>query len=217
MVYWGFPLTGSQEPDGQFRVNSERAQRIARVNEVVATPIQVPAPPPQPREEPPPPRSPPRASTLRPMTPINIAPATRAKRKHNFELIIETSRKRSKPSSHPAQGSSSVNSVATSSRVTLDAPSSAAAESMPAKSLSRRLLRNATSYKVFGTPFAVGLDPKIRDVTVTREFMCSNFGAHPGFTFSKPLQDHFDRHGYDHFVFINGVRNTISSCCVCFF
>lgn len=167
--------------------------------------MQAPVPPPQPREESPPHRSPLPASVGCPKKPVDAVPAPRAKRKHTFELIIET-RKRSKLSNHSTQSSSPINSVASSSRVKLDAPSSTPAKPTLAKSLPRRLLRNAAPRKVYGTPLVMSLDPKIRDVTVTREFMCSYFGTHVGFVFSEPPQDHFDRHGYDHFVFVNGVR-----------
>lgn len=185
-------------------MNPEHAQRVARAKETVAAPIQTPA---QPREETPPlpPRSPPPAPIVYPPRTIDIIPASRVKRKHNFELIIEAPAKRYKVSNYPATGSSSGSSTTSSGRITLDAPPAAVVAPAPVRP-QRRLFKDPAFRKVRGTSFVVNLDPKIRDVVVSREFMGSYFGAHKRYTFSIPPKDKLDKHGYDHFVFINGVR-----------
>lgn len=186
-------------------MNPEHAQRTARANEIVAAPIQTPA---RPREEtpPPPPRSPPPAPVVHPTRAIGIIPASRVKRKHDFELIIETTAKRHKASNYPITGSSSSSSTASSSRITLDAPPAALVAPAPVRP--QRLHKDSASRKVRGTSFVVDLDPKIRDVVVSRDFMGSYFGAQKRYTFSIPGKDKVDKHGYDHFVFINRVRTS---------
>lgn len=189
-------------------MNPEYARRTARTNAVVATPVQVPTPPPQPREEtPPPPPSPPLVPVVRPAKAIGIIPASQAKRKQNFELIIEVPAKRFKTSNYITQNSSSGSSAASTSRTTLDASSSTAATLAPAK-WARAPHKNPIFRRNLGTPFVVDLNPKIRDVAVTRDFMRSYFGAHMRCTISQPSKEHLDKHGYDHFVFINEVRTS---------
>ena len=56
--------------------------------------------------------------------------------------------------------------------------------------------------------FVVGLNQKIRDVVVTREFLNSYFGASQRFTVHKSTKEQLDKHGYNHFVFIHGVRTS---------
>lgn len=185
-------------------MNPEHAQRIARANEIAAAPIQTPA---QPREEtpPPPPPSPPPAPVVYPPRTIDIIPASRVKRKHDFELIIEAPAKRYKASNYPATGSSSGSSAASSSRITLDASPATVVAPAPVRP-KRRSFKDPASRPIRGTSFVVDLDPKIRDVVVSRDFMGSYFGAHMRYTFSIPAKDKFEKHGYDHFVFINRVR-----------
>jgi len=92
-------------------------------------------------------------------------------------------------------------SVASSSRTTFATPL------MPAKP-ARRTPKDHIFRKVPKIPFIVDLDPKIRDVLVTREYMGAYFGAQQRSTFSKPTQEQFNKHGYDHFVFVHGVRTS---------
>ena len=94
--------------------------------------------------------------------------------------------------------------MASSSSVTLDASSAAAVAPAPVKP--RRRSAKDSFRKFRSTPFVVDLNPKIRDVAVSRNFMRSYFGAHKRHRFSEPEQDRVDNHGYDHFVFINKVR-----------
>ena len=168
---------------------------------MVAPPVRVPAPPPQPLEETAAPLPPP---AVHPTRAIGIIPASQAKRKHNFELIIEVPAKRFKLSDRPMQSSSSNGSGASSSRITLDAPAAATTRVVPVKP-QRRSSKDIIR-KVPGTQFAVTLDPKIRDILVTREFMRSWFGTHYYHQFCEPSVDMVRKHGFDHFVFVNGVR-----------
>ena len=180
----------------------------------VAPPIQ-PLTPVQPREETPPPpparspSSPSPASAIRPSRLIGIIPASQAKRKHNFELVIEIPAKRFKASCYPAALSCSSNgSVASSSRTTLNTTRT------PVKA-SRNRLTQTIIRDVPSATFLVDVDPQIRDVVVTRDFMSSHFGAPSRKSFSQPPKDWFDTHGYDHFTFVLEVRaskKTRSSC-----
>ena len=69
-----------------------------------------------------------------------------------------------------------------------------------------------------GITFKVDLDPEIRDIAVTRRFMWAYFGAHQRYQFVPLSQEHIDKHGYDHFVFIREVRtNEIDNCPSCVF
>ena len=131
---------------------------------------------------------------------MGIIPASQAKRKHNFELVIEIPAKRFKALNYPTPSSSVNNSVASSSRVTLDTP--VAGVPKPAKHRKRPPLIR----KIPSVAFKVNLDPKIRDIAVTRSFMGSYFGAHQRFQFSRLPVHQIIKHGYDHFVFIHGVR-----------
>lgn len=162
--------------------------------------MRVPTPPPQPREET---AAPPPPPAVCPTRAIGIIPASQAKRKHNFELVIEVPAKRFKLSNLPMQSSSSNGSGASSSRITLDAPAAATTRVSvkPPRRSSKEIIR-----KVPGTQFAVTLDPKIRDIFVTREFMRSWFGTHCYHQFCEPSGEMVRKHGFDHFVFVHGVR-----------
>lgn len=95
--------------------------------------------------------------------------------------------------------------MASSSRTTLDTgPVVVAAHPL---SKPTRYLKNTTIRKVSGTTFTPDIDPEIRNVVVTREFLRSQFGAHPYHIFSQPPVDKVHKHGYDHFAFIHGVRH----------
>jgi hypothetical protein len=217
--------TDLREPSVQFRVNPEYARRVARANGVFSSPVQVPTPPPQPHEETPPPlprspsppprtpspppRSPAPAPTVYPPRLIGIIPASQAKRKHNFELIIETPSKRSKAFHGHIPSSSWNRPVASSSRATLDTPVTAATRA-PTKKARKAFPKRPIIRKVLGPIFKVGLDPKIRDVAVTRDFVHSYFGLHHTVKFAKLSEDQVGKHGSDPFVFICEVRAKVS-------
>lgn len=57
--------------------------------------------------------------------------------------------------------------------------------------------------KIIGAPFRVTLDPIIRDVAVSREYLADQFGALKRQSFTKPTQGFGDDHCYDHFVFLH--------------
>ena len=134
-------------------------------------------------------------------------PALRAKRKHNFELIIEIPAKKSK-SLHRSTSNPPSNSSAASSSRTASNTSAVAASHAPMKKAQNRLSKGAIIRKVLGTPFKVDLDPKIRNITVTRDFMHTHFGVNPTRSFSQISEAQFEKHGYDHFVCVHGVRTT---------
>ena len=209
--------TDLREWNEQFKVNPEYARRIAGAAGVVAPPVQVPAPSPQPREEtplPPPRLPPPPPPTVYRPNPVGIIPALQAKRKINFELIIEVPAKRFKASLYPTPNSSSSSSAASSSRVTLDT-SVVATTRAPVKGPRSSPKKEPLTRNLKGTTFKVDLDPDIRDIAVTRNFMWAYFGAHQRFQFVPLSREHINKHGYDHFVFIHEVRaSEVDNCYV---
>ncbi|KAF9649388.1 hypothetical protein BDM02DRAFT_3186288 [Thelephora ganbajun] len=187
-----------------FKVNPEHTWRIAVTNGIVPPPAQVLTLPSQPRDETPP--LPPRSPSPPPFVPLTrafgIIPASQAKRKRDFELIIEIPAKRFKASQYPTPSSSSNGFVASSSSTTLDSPAVTIVRA-PAQKVCTGSCRKVIIREIGGTRFKVDLNPEIRSVTVTRHFMWSHFGTHQVHPFSEPPKDQVDRHGYDHFVFIH--------------
>jgi hypothetical protein len=55
-------------------------------------------------------------------------------------------------------------------------------------------------------PFKVTLDPELRDVTVTRQYLKAQFGAFSFHPFAKIPRGLVEEHGYDHFIFMHSVR-----------
>jgi hypothetical protein len=164
------------------------------MNQTIVGPIRVPTPPP-----PPPPRSlspPPPGKHI--SKPVEIAPTSRAKRKHQFELIIEIPAKRFKPSRYPESVSSSTGAATASSSRNGLISSTKRAKAPP---IAQSGIRKPTV-----PSFRVRLDPKIRDVAVSREFLKAHFGANKLLPFSKPTKRQVDNHGYDHFAFVHEVR-----------
>ena len=137
--------------------------------------------------------------------PVGIIPASEAKRKINFELIIEVPAKRLKASLYPTPNSSSGSSAASSSRNTLDTPVVAATRA-PVKEPRSSPQNEPPIHDLQGTTIKIDLDPNIRNIAVTRKFMWDHFGAHPRLHFAQPSQEHIEEHGYDHFVFLREVR-----------
>ena len=218
----------------QYRVDPEYARRVAARKAAAAQPISVPTPPPplpprapspppplaedalppprnspsppplQPNEEAPPsPRPPSTPPTVITKKPIGIIPLSQLKRKHNFELIIEVPAKRLKASNYPAQNSST-GPTTSSSRDNADDESVVVVTRAPAPTI--KTFSKAPVRKILTPAFNVQLDPRIKSVIVTRTYLSAHFGASPARQFCEPEQAMIDRHGYDHFVFINKVR-----------
>lgn len=152
---------------------------------------------------PPPHRSPSLPPAVHSTNYIGIIPASHAKRKHNFELIIEAPSKKFKPSRCPPPSSSFSGGPTTSSSHSVPDKSVTTATRSPAREYQtgERNVRN-----VAGGPFKVVLDPQVRDVTVSRDFMRTHFGARSTRSFCQLSEPHVDRHGYDHFAFVSEVN-----------
>jgi len=136
-------------------------------------------------------------------------PASQVKRKHKFELVIEVPAKRFKARNHPTSNHTSSSSTASPSHVVPDTGSSAVVTTNgPVRSGQNRPSGGGLTCKVPGTTFKVNLDPKLRNISVTRDFMWAYFGANPSRSFSQIPEARFEKHGYDHFVFLRGVRTT---------
>ena len=173
-------------------------------------PGQVPYPQPQPHEETPLPipHLPPPIPTIPPLQMANVVPASRVKRKHKFELVIEIPAKRFKALNHPTLNFPPNPPTASSSNTISDTGSSAViTTNRPAGNSQNHLPGGVITHKL-GTTFKVDLDPKIRNISVTRDFMRAHFGAGPYRSFCQIPKAQFEKHGYDHFVFIRGVRAT---------
>ena len=137
----------------------------------------------------------------------SIVPASQTKRKHKFELIIDIPAKKHKAVYHPVLNHFSNSSVASSSRAALgDSPSAVEATRAPLKKSQGFLSRVPTVRKVLGTKFKVNLDPKIREVAVTRDFMHTRFGVNRFRSFSQISGPKLQEYGYDHFVCVSRVR-----------
>ena len=170
----------------QFRLSPEHTQQIAGV----AQPVHVPRSPPQPHEEGSA-SSPPRSLPPVPVPPQMMGgiPTSQAKRKHKFELIIEVPSKRIKVPNNPSSSSSTASSSA------VVGTHGQANSHFPTR-------------KALGTTFKVDLNPRIRDITVTRDFMWIHFGVNPFRSFVQTPKAQFEKHGYNNFVFVRGVRTT---------
>ena len=152
---------------------------------------------------PPPPRSPSLQLFVRRSTsPIKTIPASPAKRKFDFELVVGPPSKKSKTSRHPVPSPSSSGPKASSSR------NVSGKFVAVAKRSKRPYQRNPISIirKFSGATFNVTLDPKIRDVLVTRAFMGEHFGTLSTRSFNRPPRYRVDCQSYDHFVFVCEVR-----------
>jgi hypothetical protein len=209
------PLQGrAYELGVQFRVNPEYARRIAATtNGAVVPVVRLPTPQPQPREETPPPlpRSPSYPPTVLPPESTTRAtralPTSRPKRKHNFELIIEIPAKRFKASRYQTvTASSSSNNSAVSSRRNPSGNSAVENPHPRPRKNQNPTTNNTIDRRIATTPFKVTLDPELRNVTVTRQYMEAQFGAHCYQPFPKIPRELVDKHGYDHFIFMHDVR-----------
>lgn len=226
---WNTPPRG----DIVFKVNPDYVPRSA-VTKVDTQPSPLPAPPPRPHEGTPPSLRPPLPSpppppVVRPRTPFGIIPASRAKRKRNFEVVVEVPAKRFKPPPDQKLTTSSDTSTASTGRSIpgdvvfvprapiqiqnsqkpkkpKKAPKAPEPEiqeiqkeewvlTLPAKQPIRRI--RAPSFKI-------DLNPKIRDVLVSRAYMLSHFGAHNIRSFAVPSRKKVHPQEYGHFLFING-------------
>ena len=139
-----------------------------------------------------------------PKKPIGIIPLSQLKRKRDFELIIEVPEKRFRASNYPAK-SSSTGPTASSSRDNADDEPVVVVTRAPVPTV-QTSSKKAPTRTISTAAFNVELDPEIRNITVTRAYMSSHFGAHPVQQFCEPTQEMIDEHGYDHFVFISKVR-----------
>ena len=135
--------------------------------------------------------------TVVPKKPIEIIPLSQLKRKCDFELIIEVLEKRFRALNYLAK-SSSTGPMASSSHNNADdelvvVVTCALVPTVQTSS------KKAPTCTISTAAFNVELDPEIRNITVTRAYMSSHFGAHPVQQFCKPMQEMIDKHGYDHF------------------
>lgn len=145
----------------------------------------------EPDPTPPPPYLPSPPPSAPAIHPIEIIPASRAKRRPNFELIIEVPAKRFRASHYPVPSPAiSPDKSTTHQRKKRD-----------------RTHRSAVTRELASTPFKVTLDPNIRSIGVTREFLCTQFDVKRVSCSRLAYEVH--KHGYDHFAFLHEVR-TIS-------
>ena len=136
------------------------------------------------------------------------APTSQVKRKHNFELVITIPAKRFKALNHPTSNLPSNPPATSSSRTVPETSLVVVATRGPAKNAQNHLSSGSIIRKVSGATFEVDLDPEIRGIAVTRDFMWTHFGVNPSRSFSQIPNAQFKKHGYDHFVFVRGVRMT---------
>lgn len=151
---------------------------------------------------PPPHRSPSPPPAVRPKNYIGIIPTSQAKRKHDFELVIEVPSKKFKPPCYLPPSASSGSPAASSGRSVPE--KSVTTTTRPVRECQTRF-RNF--HKITGTRFKVALDPQVRDATVTRDFLRAHFGTHSTASFCQLPAHQVDRHGYDHFVFASEVNS----------